>query len=162
MVRVFGQCLGHDRLIRLGQPRDIGPGCQVLHQHLVDRFALERHPAREHLVEDHAHRVDVDRLVILARADLGGHIVAGTDALGVLGPLAGSDQLGQTIVADLDDPLFHEQVRRLQIAVDDPVVVQIGDPFDQSFEPVAHLGQRAAPLDIASRRWPGSDRRRTP
>ena len=72
----------------------------------------------------------------------GRHVVAGADALGVLGPLAGRDQLGQAVVADLDDALFHEQVRRLQVAVDDPVVVEVGDAVDQPLEPRADLGRR--------------------
>ena len=117
MVGVFGQRFGHDRSIRLGEHRYIRPGRQVLHQDLVDRLSLERHPAREHLVDDHAHRVNVDRLVILARADLRRHVMTGADALGVLGALTGRDQFGQAVVADLDDPFLHEQVGGLQVAV---------------------------------------------
>ena len=68
--------------------------------------------------------------------------MASADALGVLGPLAGGDQLGQAVVADLDDPFLHEQIGRLQIAVNDSMIVQVGDSLDQSLEPVANLGQR--------------------
>ena len=145
LVGVLGQGPADDRPVRLGQLRQIGPRRQVLHQDLADRLALERHPAGEHLVEDHADGVDVDRLVVLARGDLGGHVVAGADALGVLGPLAGGDQLGQAVVADLDDPLFHEQVGRLQVAVDDAVVVEVGDALDQPLEPGADLVRGQAP-----------------
>jgi hypothetical protein len=59
----------------------------------------------------------------------------------MLRPLARRDELGQAIVADLDDPLLHEQVRRLQVAVDDAVVVEVGDALDQPLEPGADLGQ---------------------
>ena len=78
--------------------------------------------------------------MILARADLRGHVVAGADTFGVLGPLAWSDQLGESVVADLDHPFFHEEIRRLQVAMDDTVVVEVSDPLDQSLEPVADLG----------------------
>ena len=120
------------------------------------------HVPGEHLVEDHAHGVDVDRLVVLARADLGGHVVAGADALGVLAALAGGDQLGQAVVADLDDALFHEQVGRLEVAVHDAVVVQVGHPLDQALEPGADLGERQAVGILLEHAWPGSGRPRIP
>ena len=135
---------GHDGLVGGGQPRDVGPGRQVLHEDLADRLPLERHAPGDHLEQDDAQRVDVDRLVVLARGDLGGHVVARADALGVLGDLAGGDELGQAVVADLDDPLFHEDVGGLEVAVDDPVVVQVRDPLDDPPVPGADLGQRQA------------------
>ena len=70
--------------------------------------------------------------------------MAGPDALGVLGPLAGSDQLGQAVVADLDDPFLHEQVGRLQITMHDAVIVQVSNAVDQPLEPVANLGLAAS------------------
>ena len=53
--------------------------------------------------------------------------------------MAGSDQLGQAVVADLDDALFHEKVGRLEVAVHDAMIVQIGDSLDEPLEPMSHL-----------------------
>ena len=98
----------------------------------------------------------------LPEPSLGGHVVAGADALGVLAALAGSDQLGQAVVTDLDDALFHEEVGRLEVAVDDAVIVKVGDSFDQPLEPVREPRPAAVPRDTASGRWPGWGRRRIP
>ncbi len=68
--------------------------------------------------------------------------MAGADALRMVGPLAGSDELGQAVIANLDDSFLHEKIGRLQVAVNDPVVVQVGHAINQAFEPVADLGQR--------------------
>ncbi len=129
--RVLRQCSSHDRAERFSQRREVGLGRQVLHQHLGGGFPLERHPAGDHLVEDDPHRVDVDRLVVLTGGDLRRHVVAGADVLGHPGVVAMVERLGEPVIADLDDPVLEEQVGRLQVSVDDAVVVQVGDAFDQ-------------------------------
>ena len=70
--------------------------------------------------------VDVDLLAVAAGGDLRGHVVDGADALGLAAAAAGRDELGQAVVADLDDAVLEEDVARLQVAVDDAVVVQVG------------------------------------
>ena len=142
--RVLGEGPGDDPPVGLRQLRQVGLRRQVLHQDFLRRLPLERDLPGEHLVQDHAHGVDVDRLLIPAGRDLGGHVVARPDAFGVAGLLALGDRLGEAVVADLDDPLVQEQVGGLQVAVDGAVVVQVRHPLDQPLEPGPHLGQGQA------------------
>jgi hypothetical protein len=66
----------------------------MLHQDLTDRLPIKGDMTSQHLVEDYADRVNVDGFVIFTRANLGGHVVAGTDALRVLRAMAWGDELG--------------------------------------------------------------------
>jgi hypothetical protein len=113
-------------------------------QRLHRARALERAPAREHLVEDRPQGEDVGAVVDgLAPHLLRRHVahrpdhrararppreggqaggVARVDGLLALG------QLGEAEVQDLDEPVArHEQVLRLQVAVHDPVLVGRGE-----------------------------------
>ena len=151
--RVLGQRLGHDRHVLGRQLAQVGRRRQVLHQDLAGALAVERHPAGQHLVEDDAGGVDVDLLVVVAGRNLRGHVMDRADALRLRGPLAAADELAQAVVADLDDAVLQEDVARLEVAVDDAVVVQVADGLGQGQEPL--LGQ----FRRASRRDGGSARR---
>ncbi len=160
--RVFLQCPGHHAAIGLGQHRHVGLGRQVLHQHLADALALEGHAAGEHLVEDHAQGVDVDLLAVAAVGHLGRHVVDGADALGLSAAAAARDELRQAVVADLDDAFVAEDIARLQVAVDDAAVVQIGHAGADAVDPGQGLFRRQAVGAGRPARLPGSGRRRTP
>jgi hypothetical protein len=111
-------------------------------QHLQKGLAGERHRSREHLVQDHAQRVDIHAKVrVLAARLLGRHVLRRPEdharsrespALGLTrSRLFGGAQLGDAEVHDLDDLLpvrraLHEHVFRLQIAVHD--AARMGGP----------------------------------
>ena len=116
----------------------------MLHQHLADAFAVEGDLAGEHLVEDDAHGVNVDFLSVAAVGDFRGHVVDGADALGVSAAAAAGDKLRQPVVADLDDALVGEDVARLQVAMDDAVVVEVGHAGADAADPGQGLVRRAA------------------
>ena len=61
----------------------------------------------------------------------------GADALRLCRALAAADRLAQAVVADLDHAVFEEDVGRLEVAVDDAVIVQVGDGAGQAEEPFA-------------------------
>ena len=63
-----------------------------------------------------------------------------------------ADRLGQAVIADLDRAVFEEDVARLQIAVDDAVIVQVGDGAGQAEEPLADQLARQAARD-GGRGW---------
>ena len=125
----------------------IGLGGEVLHQHFADALAFERHVAGEHLVEDDAEGVDVDLAAVAAVGDFRRHVVDGADAFGLAAAAAAGDELGEAVVADLDDAVVGEDVARLQVAVDDAVVVQVGDAGAHAAHPRQHLLDRACRWD---------------
>ncbi len=110
-------------------------GVEVRHQRLERRRTVERHRAGEALVEDDAERVDVGARVDLAAVVdlLGRHVLRRPDECALLREL-----LGAVFVADdFDDPEIddfvvvfsvarrhQDDVRRLQVAVDDPLRVR--------------------------------------
>ena len=155
--RVFLQRPGHHAAIWLGQHRDVGLGGEVLHQHLADALALEGDPAGEHLVEHDAQGVDVDFLAVAAVGHFGGHVVDGADALGMPAAAAARDELRQPVVAHLHHALVAEDVARLQVAMNDAAVVQIGHAGADAANP----GQTSAggrpwgwAARTSSRLWP--------
>ena len=109
----------------------------MLHLHLARGVAVERHLARQQLVEQHARRVDVDLAVVIAGRHLGGHVMDGADVLRHAGMLAFADQLAQAVVADLDDAGLEEDIARLEVAMDDAVLVQVVHRGRESLEPLA-------------------------
>ena len=104
------------------------------------RRALERRAAGEHLVEDRAQGVDVGGgrdVGGRAAGLLGGHVARRAhDVAGAGQARLALHQLGQAEVGDLRDALVGEHdVGRLDVAVDDPVLVGVvegpGERLDQ-------------------------------
>ena len=119
-------------------------------EHLGRLLAHEGPPPGQELVQDHAHREDVAAPVEGLGADLlGAHVVDGPDhhaALGEVGPA----QLGDPEVHDLHGAVVEQpDVRRLDVAVDDPVLVGVGEAAADLDHDVEHLGeeQRLAGAD---------------
>src|SRR5262249_1922284 len=71
-----------------------------------------------------------------------GHVVDGADAAGLAAAAAGRDELGQAVVADLDRPVLDEEVARLEVAVNDALLVQVGDALADAAQPGEHLAGR--------------------
>jgi len=143
---------------------ELGRGDDLPLGHLAERLhggeAAERRRAGEHLVEDGAQGVDVGPGVDLLAAVgelLRGHVRGGAQDLPRLraGPL-GQDELGEPEVADLGGPgLGHQDVGRVEVAVDDPGAVgdvdgprqgldQPGGPSDRLGRGPHHPGEGAA------------------
>ncbi len=121
-------------------------------------FSLERAAPREHLVEDGAECEDVRAVVGgLAAHLLRGHVArrAHDDALvGVHGSRGAvtsrglrARQLGQPEIQDLHAPVAeHEEVRRLEIPMDQPVIVRRGEAARDLERDVDRLARRERPL----------------
>src|SRR5205823_3592970 len=105
-------------------------------QNLAGALAVERHAARQHLVEDDARRIDVDLFVIVPSGDFRRHVVDGADALGLGRALAAADELAQPVVTDLQRAVLDKNISRLEIAVDNAVVVQTRYRLGQGHEPL--------------------------
>ena len=129
----LGEVLGHrtlhDRLHRGGDPgpeggRGLGVGIGDLVDERVVVRPQERQPAREQVVHDHAHRVDVGAVVERQVLHLLGRHVRGRADAGHLRGLARGDQRGAE-VADFHVGLAGVQdVGGLDIAVRDSVFVR--------------------------------------
>ena len=102
------------------------------------RIGVEREPAREHLVGHHAERVDVAaRVELLALELLRAHVRRRAEHRALLRELLlllrvlASSALGDAEVEHLDEvaprprAVGQVDVRRLEIAVDDPLVVRL-------------------------------------
>ena len=115
--------LGHGGSERAQRRRLVG---DVLHRDRDRRVALERHAAREHLVEHHAERVDVGLRPDAATARLlGREVLRGADDRADLGHLRVAG-VGDAEVGDLDAAVVaDEHVVRLDVAVDDAVLVGV-------------------------------------
>ena len=110
------------------QPADaVELGVAVLVEQIEKRVPLERRPAREHLVEDDAERVDVAALGRrLAGRLLGGDVLRTADDAAGLRELRAGEDLGDAEVGQLEDAVVaDEDVRRLEIAMDDAVIVDM-------------------------------------
>ena len=107
----------------------------MLHQHLADALALKRHVPGQHLEQNDAQGVRIDLAAVAAIGDLGRHVVDRADALGLPAPPAARNEFRQPIVADLDHAFVDEDIARLQIAMDDAVVVQIADAGADALHP---------------------------
>ena len=116
----------------------------MLHQHLADALALEGHAASEQFVEDHPHGVNIDLLAVAAVGHLGRHVVHGADAFRVSAAAAARDELRQPVVAHLHHALVAENVARLQVAVYDAALVQIGHAGADTVDP----GQSLPPAGV--------------
>ena len=56
---------------------------QVFHDDLLSALAFERNHSRQHLVQDHAYRVDIDLLTVLPLADFRGHVMKRSHGFGL-------------------------------------------------------------------------------
>ena len=92
--------------------------------------------ACEHFKKDDAQRVRIDLSAVSAVGDFGRHVVDGADALGLAAAAAAGDEFGEAVVADLDRAFVDEDVGGLQVAVDDAVVVEVGDGRGDAGEPL--------------------------
>ena len=112
----------------IGAPRRrcLGRLRQVLHRDLDRRLARERHGAGEQLVEDDPRRVEVGALVDRGAARLlGREVLRRTHDRPGLGHLARACA-GDPEVGDLHPALaVDEHVVRLDVPVDDPVLVRV-------------------------------------
>ena len=124
MSRILGQRLADDVHVGRRQHAQIGRRGQMLHQNLAGALPIERHAAGQHLVQDDSRGIDVDLFVVVAGGDLGGHVVDGADALSLGRALTAADELAQSVVADFHRSILDKDVSRLEIAVDDAVVMQ--------------------------------------
>ena len=62
-------------------------------------------------------------------------------------------RLAQAVIADLDHAVLEEDVGRLQVAVDDAVIVQVADGAGQAEEPLAgQLARQPLRVPAAGRR----------
>ena len=154
--RVLFQRPGHHAAIGLGEFRYVGLGREVLHEHFAHAFAVERHAAGEQLIEDRAQGVDVEFLAVAAVGHLRRHVVYGADAFRVPAATAARDELRKAVVAHLHDAFVAEDIARLQVAVDDAVVVQIGHAGRDAMEPDQGLLRGASPGDDRPARPPGT------
>ena len=138
--------------------------------HRLDRrVRLERLPPGEHLVEDDAEREDVGAMIDRLRADLlGRHVgrraehhaglglvrVAGRE-LAVSSAAIGARHLGQAEVEDLHAAFAGEEdVLRLEVAVDDALVVRGREPARDLDRVVDRLARRhRRPVDSRAERF---------
>ena len=100
----------------------------MLHEHFQRAFSLKRLLAGQKLVEHDAHRVKVGlgREVSFASALLRRHVGCGADGAIDLGDGGAIKVLGDAEVGEFDGAVFeHHDVGRLQIAMDDALVVGV-------------------------------------
>jgi hypothetical protein len=100
----------------------------VLHEDGQGGVRGERHPAREHLVGHDPEGVDVGPAVDLAHGRLlGSHVLRGAgDHAGDGDPARALDDLGDPEVHEVHPaPLVEQDVLRLHVAMDDPLVVGV-------------------------------------
>ena len=120
-------------------------GCALNH-HFVRRAARERKRSGEHFVEHDAQRVDVrsaiecNPLHLLRR-----HVMRRADHLPRFGQRGVLDGLGQTEIGDQDlPPPVDENVLRLEIAMDDALIMRRLQPLADLPEDVDDARQRQA------------------
>ncbi len=135
MLRLLGQAAfdeSHEGTRQPGHPR--AHRLRILLEHLVqDRVhgvGVERLLAREQLVEHGPQREDVGAGIGLGAPHLlGGHVVRRAHHHPGAGHLRGADA-GQAEVHDLDAPVGQDaDVGGLEVAVHDPLLVRVGQPF---------------------------------
>ena len=122
---------------------------------------VERRPERQQLVEGQPQRVDVGAGVALAAEPLGRHVAERAQDVAGLGQ-AVVLRLGQAEVGDPDDArVVEQQVRRLDVAVDDAAGVGVGQPLrrlaaDLRHAPEERRARRPESVDVETGAPPGS------
>jgi hypothetical protein len=142
LFRIFGQSLEHDLSEGCGQCRNIRRRRQMLHDNLLRGLAVEWQTSGQELVQHDAHRVDIDLATVDPASDLGGHVVNGAHAFGMSAAPRTRNKLAQAVVADFDQIGFRimKNVTGLQVAMHNPVLVQIMDPGRNAGEPPSGVG----------------------
>jgi hypothetical protein len=112
---------------------------QNLGAHLGDALTVERMLARQELVQEHAERPDVGASVDVRRVQhlFGRHVPRGTEALRRIRERATAfvrETLGDAEIEDFQDRVTvvatrQEEVRRLDVAVDERQRVRFGEPL---------------------------------
>jgi hypothetical protein len=133
--------------------------------HLLDQAAalllVERRAEGEHLVERQAQRVDVAPAVDLAAERLGGHVPQGAEDVTGVGEVLLVVRLGQAEVGDPDDAArVEQQVGRLDVAVDDPLDVRVGQGIGHLDTDPRHPLPVGLPPGLAPGRFPPGQRER--
>ena len=118
-MRVFLQCVGHDRTEPLGERSEVGLSGQMLHQDFGGGLTREGDSAREQFVQHDAEAVDIDLGAILSSCHFGSHVVDGPDALRVRAATITAQLLRQADIAHLHRAVFAINVGRLEITMDD-------------------------------------------
>lgn len=160
LLRALRQRLDDDRL----QPRRNGHGRGLRRTrrgrvdnmvHDRDGAALERPPAGEHPVQHDASRIEVGPLVdALASNLLGRHVGGRADDCPRLRQAA-AVEMGDAEIGDLDPPAAgQDDVRRLDVAMDDAVLVAVLQPGEQPRHDHRHLIRRQR----LPRQQPGTER----
>ena len=146
------------RGVELARPR------RVVVRHPLDQprpvGVLEGRAQRQHLVERDAQPVDVAARVGNPPEPLRRHVAQRPQDVAGLGQLLAAFRLGQSEIRDPDDAVaVHQQVRRLDVAVDDAVMVGVGERLGHLKGHPRRLAEilrlrLAGQLRLASRRAP--------
>jgi hypothetical protein len=156
ILRVLGARLQDDRLPVAGNARvERARPRRVLGLDPLDELEpvgrLERRPERDQLVEGQAQGVDVGAAVGLAAEPLGGHVAERAQDVAGLGQAIVA-RLGQPEVSDPDDSLgVEQQVRRLDVAVDDPPRMGVGQPRRHLPADLGHAAKERPPARLDRR-----------
>ena len=136
-LRIFAKRLSDHPMILLRQYAQVRIHRQVLHDDLLSALAFERNHSRQHLVQDHAYRVDIDLFTVLSLTDLRCHVMKRPDGFGLTGTIVARNELRQTVVTDLNHPrvLIAKHIPRFQVAMNNPVLMQISHPRRGRHEP---------------------------
>ena len=130
------------------------PG-RVLGLDLLDELEpvgrVEGRPEGEQLVEGQAQGIDVGAAVPLAAEPLGGHVAERAQDVAGLGQAVVA-RLGQAEVGDPDDPFgVQQQVRGLDVAVDDPPRMGVGQARRHLPADVGHAAKERPPARLDRR-----------
>ncbi len=153
----LGRILAQGPLDGGGQVRgdrgvDLGQRGRVLRPELLERLhriiGIEGRPIGQELVEDRSCRELVRALVHAAPRLLGRHVAEGAhDQAGSREPGVGGGDAGDAEVEDLHLPVAQdEDVPRLDVAVDDPVLMGVVEPVAD----LDHQGQLVLERDLAA------------
>ena len=133
--RVLFQCPGNHTAVRFDEHRHVGLRGQVFHQHLTHAFPFERHTPGEQFEQDNAQGVYINLFTVAPVGHLGRHVVDGAHAFCLTAAPAARDEFRQPVIADLHHALVAEDVPRLEIAVNDTVIVQTSHAGDDPADP---------------------------
>ena len=111
----------------------------MFHQNLADALAFKRHMTGEHFVQNDAQSVDIDFFAIAPVGDFGRHVVHRAHAAGLPAATAARNEFRQAVIADFDDALIDKNVSRLQVAMHNAVVVQVGHAGRYAVNPCQRL-----------------------
>ena len=113
----------------------------MLHDNFLSTFAVEGDRSGQHFEQQHAQSIDINFLAVDSIPNFGSHVVEGSNCLSLVRPTAGGNKLGQAVVPNFHHPrmLVAENIPRLQVSVNDALVVQVRDSRSDCGEPCLHL-----------------------